>query len=146
MIVRGVRTTDQLQALGLPMAHKYDQADVVALVGEDSRGVVVKGSIEPVFVELIDTDPDAGRCARAIKRVKDAVEIEDTEFTAVSMFLFFWPLYLGSVDMVIDGMARGESKLVEAAAELFIRCDFGNDLSKIQADEQRSDAGGHAAN
>lgn len=157
LIVRGARTTDQLQQLGLAMAKRYDDADMVALLGNDGRGLITKGTKDTVLVEFFDADPSAGRCMRAVRRVKDAYEARMPSGTepvdlmdpaqVVGMFLFFWPLELNSVDVVADGIERGDGVAVETAAEAFITTDFGARLDRLDTlipDEQR-DAGGHAA-
>jgi hypothetical protein len=148
LVVRGVASIDELQSLGLPMAQKYEDADVVALVGRKGAGVVVKGFPgESVVVELIDADPSIGRCQRAVDRVHEAAEQNPMPPGAeywVGMFLYYWPLKQGAVEVVAGGIERGDFEAVEAAAEQFIRCDFGADLSKLSGNEH-SDAAGHAA-
>jgi hypothetical protein len=147
LVVRGVRTTDELIALGLPMAQKYDQADVVALVGNDNRGVLVKGVKEATLVELFDADASVGRVSRAIQRVHDAAKHLDHEsqntdpHSHVGLFLFYWPLAIGDVRPVIDGIASGMVEMVEEAAQHYIDTALGS----LERDEHR-DAGGHAAN
>lgn len=152
LIVRGARTTDQLQQLGLPMAKRYESADMVALLGNDGRGLITKGTKDTVLVEFFDADPSAGRCMRAVRRVKDAsdaISLDDAGKTPrrIGMFLYYWPLELDSVDMVADAIERGDGDAVEKAAEAFIATDFGARLDRLDtliSDEQR-DAGGHAA-
>jgi hypothetical protein len=105
--------------------------------------VLVKGATDPTIVELFDADSSAGRCAVAIRRVAE----HSDDPGSVGMFLFYWPLYIGSAEVVIDGLERGDAVAVEAAADLFISTDCGANLpalSKISGDEQRSDASGHA--
>lgn len=141
LIVRGVRTTDELQQLGLVMAQRYESADTVALIGNDGRGLVVKGAEDTVVVELYDADPSAGRCMEQVDRVKRAIEEQLPDWKqreAIGLFLYFWPLSPGSVDVVADAMTRGDAKAVEKAADWFIES-----LGTLLGDA--SDAGGHAA-
>lgn len=152
LIVRGVRTTDQLQALGLPMAQSYDEADVVALIGNDNKGLVVKGATETTVVNFVDVESNVGRIATAINSIRRAVHEsmgDWEECNVIGMFLFYWPIALDSVDVVIDAVQKGEAARVEMAAELFIATSFGSNLAALGTlppDDHRSDAAGHAAN
>src|SRR5581483_6024766 len=108
--------------------HRYAESDVVALIGNEGRGLVVKGAKYTTVVELFDSDPSAGRCARAIRRLKQAYEEAhrvSNSSEIVGMFLFYWPLTADSVDVVMDAVERGDGAAVEAAAEAFIESDFG---------------------
>lgn len=155
LIVRGVRTTDDLQALGMPMAQRYDNADLVALIGADNKGLMMKGTKETMIVEFVDADPVVGRCMRAVRRVKDEAEaasgerdLEMSMTEIIGMFLYFWPVDMGSVDVVSDAIEQGDADAVEAAADAFIQADFGANLpalGTLPANDSSSDAAGHAA-
>ena len=55
LVIKGCLTTDELQGLGLPMAHRYSKADEVILIGDDGLGFVVKGGpSEGSLVEFYD--------------------------------------------------------------------------------------------
>lgn len=149
LVVRGVRTTDQLQQLGLPMAERFERADVVALVGQDNRGLVVKGAEEATLVELFDADPSAGRCMRAVHRVREAAERARPAdgVSRVGFFLYYWPDAEGSVGCVADAIERGDGAAVEAAANHFIETALADELSAVLGSrpDASSDAAGHEA-
>lgn len=128
LIVRGVRATSELQALGLPMAQKYEAADKVILVGDDGRGLVVKGSKSTTVAELIDTNSRAGRIAQQLKRIhcgfmEDHPEDAHLAHEKVGLFLFFW--FAGGTTTVIERINEGHAQSVEKAADVFIDSDYG---------------------
>ena len=70
LIVRGTLDIDDLQSLGLPMAHRFAAADEVVLIDPDGSGFVAKGATGPWIVEYFDATvilrgDDEARVARA---------------------------------------------------------------------------------
>jgi hypothetical protein len=58
LIVRGVEVTDDLIALGLPFAYRFDQSDNVVLIGESGAGFMAKGAEDPWIIEFFDATGD----------------------------------------------------------------------------------------
>lgn len=154
LIVRGVSSTDDLEQLGLDMARRYSDADIVVFAGADGRGMVAKGAKETMLVEYIDAFPSLGRVATVMHRVKEAYSNTATPIigwddeTAVGMFLYYWPIALDSVSTVMDAIEAGDIESVERAADSFIASDFGMNLdalATLAADAQHDDAAGRAA-
>jgi hypothetical protein len=152
LVVRGVQTTDDLQALGLPMATEFAESDMVALIAEGGRGIMVKGAKETISVHFVDVDSRYQRCTAAIYRVFQEARWARKpggETHIIGMFLFFWPVDPEhSQDVVYDAMAKLDADAVEAAAERFIASDFGQSLGNgatLSADGDRDAAGRSAS-
>lgn len=145
LVVRGVQTTDDLQALGLPMANEYAESDMVALIAEGGRGIMVKGAKETISVHFVDVDSRWQRCIAPlgiISHVASQSGISDWT-PVIGRFLFFWPVDPEhSMDLVYDRMVKLDYEAVELAADRFIATDFGATLS---ADGDRDAAGRSAS-
>lgn len=143
LVVSGVENVDDLQALGLPMAHKFAEADLVALVHE-GRGAIVKGAKEATSVHFVDVDSRSQRCIATLRRLYD----KGADTNDVGMFLFFWPVDPEkSQRLVIDAMDELDADAVEDAAQRFIDSDFGEmlDGATLSADGDRDAAGRSAS-
>lgn len=156
LIVRGVRTTDDLQMLGLPIATKYAKADMAVLVGSDGRGQAMKGVKSTVVVEFIDADPSIGHIMRAMKMIKATIEEADPEnahlsHEAVGLFLYYW-IDTETLRPVSELAEEGNWPAIDRAAQSFIEKTVGNaagqkaddaTLSSEDGDSDR-DAAGHS--
>lgn len=148
LIVRGVSSTDDLRALGLPMAQQYDEADVVIAVSSGGKSIALKNRGETnkdlLQVTFVDGDSQIVEFAKIINEVdkaygdahKDEIHLSQA---FVGMWLFFW---MGRGDEMkptpIEMAQHGDIEGLRASARTFIESDFGNNVrapDRISSDE-----------
>ncbi len=140
LVVRGIRTTDELEGLGLPMARRYADADEVLLIGDDGRGTKVKGSQTATIVEFIDADSRLDKLGFCLSRLRASYVVDhsgrETEsHSVVGFFLFYWMYEIdGKLWPIIDLIAAGEIDAVVAAAMIFIDSDYGANVEALRTE------------
>src|ERR1700752_3502897 len=97
LIVRGVDSTDGLQALGLPMAARYQRAHTVILVPDSRPPIIIKERAEDrnehgwTNVRFFDVDSRLDVVGRGLRRLENAharAQPRGGSHAAVGMFLF----------------------------------------------------------
>ena len=148
LIVRGVSSTDDLRALGLPMAQQYDDADVVIAVSSEGRAIALKNRGEAdkdlLQVTFVDGDSQIVEFSKIVKEVEEAYRHAHPDEAHLSqafvgMWLFFW---MGMSDemkpLPIEMAQRGDIESLRDSARSFIEFDFGNHVKapdRISSDE-----------
>lgn len=145
LIVRGATTADSLRHLGLPMARRFADADMVIGIDLAGNATVMKAR-ELIDASFVDADSQLGDLAQIFSMIKDAYIEKSPPQDAhlahaiVGLWLFYWIGRGGRDDLeplVMDMIARGDIERVRASALSYIEADFGRDLSpadKMQID------------
>lgn len=143
LIIRGVANTDELRLLGLPIAAKFAEADIVIGVDIAGKATAIK-SRDQMEVMFVEAQSQLGELAGILKEIHDAyirAHPKDSHLAHafVGMWLFF---YIGDGEgiepMPIEMMASGDIEGLRRSAERFVASDFGNKLAEPSSTMRRS--------
>jgi hypothetical protein len=150
LIVRGVESADDLRSLGLPIAQRFSESEIVIGIATDGKCRVFKHraiNTDQISIIFVDGDSQIVEFSSIIRKIEDAyrkAHPDDSHLSQafVGLWMFYW---MGDGDRLIlpiEMAERGDISMLQESAESFIASDFGNitpGMDMISADGE-SDA------